>query len=141
MATITFSGCKAIGFPANTSTSFSGTIVTPPLSGELCEISKASKTVGSVIFLTETLVVEVPLAKQTIEVNGSAIGEVKPVGKKQSTSELFFTQKDGAQMPSKCEGGPELTLLANEAKKGFKQAGLATTEQLTYSQQIEVTSS
>jgi hypothetical protein len=139
-ATVTFKECKALGFAANSAGDASGVILTA-LSGELCELAKASKTVGADLTLPANVVIEVPVAKQKIEVKGSVIGEIKPVGKKQSTGELVFTQKEGVQVPTKCEGGAEQILLAKEAEKEFKQAGEATTESLTFSKEIEVTSS
>jgi hypothetical protein len=139
-ATVTFEGCKAIGFAANTASDLPGVILTE-LTGELCEIEKAKKLVGAKLTLPSTVIIEVPTAKQKIEVKGSVIGEVKPVGVKQSTGELVFTQKEGVQKPTKCEGDEtESILLAKEAEKAFKQAGEATTESLTFSKEIEVTS-
>lgn len=138
-ATVKFEECKAIGFAANTSGDASGVILTS-LSGELCELSKASKNVGAVLTLPANVVIEVPTVKQKIEVKGSVIGEIKPVAKKQKTGELVFTQKEGVQGQLKCEGGTEKVLLAKEAEKEFKQAGEQTSEALTFSKEIEVTS-
>jgi hypothetical protein len=132
-----FEGCKAIGFAANSVGDTSGVILVRGV-GTLCYLSKVSRIVGLLVEIAPTLQVEVPTAKQKIEVKGTVIGEVHPVNSSQTTGEVLFTQKEGKPGVTKCEGLSESVLLAKEAEKEFKQAGEETVESLEFSKAVEV---
>jgi hypothetical protein len=134
---IHYEGCKAVGFAANSPGDKAGVILVL-YTGRLCPTSKASKTVGMVKEVSPTLVIEVPTAKQKIEVKGAVIGDVKPINKSQTTGELVFTQKEGKPGIEKCEGEAASVLLAKEAEKEFKPAGEEGVESLEYSSAVEV---
>jgi hypothetical protein len=136
---IDFLGCKAIGFAANSVADKAGVILAKGL-GLLCYIFKLAKTVGLSVEVTPTLQIEVPTAKQKIEVKGSVIGEVKPVNLKHLSSEVVFTQKEGKPGIEKCEGQAAAVLLAKEGEKAFKPSGEETFERLEFLglQEVEV---
>jgi hypothetical protein len=135
-ATIAREGCKAVGFSANTPGDATG-VELFATSGEVCTLNKAAKTTGILVKVPQT-VIEVPTAKQKLEIKGSLIGEVKPLNKSQTTGELVFTQKEGVQGIIKCEGGSEQFLLVKEAEKEFKQAAMEMTESFVYAKAVEV---
>lgn len=132
-----FEGCKAIGFAANSVGDAAGVILVKG-TGTLCYLSKAAKTVGLSVEVSPTLQIEVPTAKQKIEVKGTIIGEAKPVNSSKTTGEVVFTQKEGVPGIEKCEGVAAPVLLAKEAEKEFKPAGEETTEALTFSKAVEL---
>jgi hypothetical protein len=128
---IHFEGCKALGFQANTPLDNPGVILVKGLA-LLCYLNKAAKTVGLNVEVTPTLQIEVPTAKQSIEVKGNVIGEVTPVNSKKSTGTVNFTQKEGKPGIEKCEGAAAAVLLAKEGTKEFKPAGEETKEEVEF---------
>jgi hypothetical protein len=120
-------GCKAIGFQANTPMDSPGVILTKGLA-LLCYLNKGLKTVGLAVEVTPTTIIEVPTAKQKLEITGTVIGEVKPVNVKKPTSEVVFIQKSGKPGIEKCEGAAAAVLLVKESTKAFKPAGVETTQ-------------
>jgi hypothetical protein len=137
---IHFEGCKAIGFAANSFTDKAkpGVILAKGV-GTLCYISKPAKRVGLSVEITPTLQIEVPTAKQTIEIKGTIIGEVvSPINTLSFSGSVVFTQSAGKPGIEKCEGTPAAVLLAKEATKAYKPAGEETTESLKFSSGVEV---
>ena len=135
-ATVTREGCKALGFNANTPGDATG-VELFATTGELCTLNKVAKSVGLLIKLPTTTI-EVPTAKQKIQITGSLIGEVNPVNKSQTTGELVFTQKEGVPGLEKCEGQPAAILLVKEGEGEFKAAGMSMTMRLEYVKATEV---
>jgi len=134
-----FEGCKALGFAANSvdDKAKAGVILVKG-TALLCYLSKAAKTVGLLVTISPKLEIEVPTAKTIITVEGSVIGEVKPINKSQTTGEVIFTQKEGKPGIEKCEGEAADVLLAKEGTGAFKVAGEKTTESLTFTPALEV---
>jgi hypothetical protein len=121
-STIDFSTCTAFGLPANSLGDASG-IILVKVNSELCYISKAEKTVGIVFTLPSTLHLEVPSTKLLINVQGSFVGKIEPINKKQATYTLVIEQKEGKQAIEKCEGGAALKLETSVDGGAFTQSG------------------
>jgi hypothetical protein len=115
--TVKFTGCKAAETHACHSTSpVGGTeeIVTKLLSMKLGFIKEPATTeVG--VSLSASPLAEFECAIGTGEkaiVKGSVIGKITPLETKTKTFKLAFVVKEGAQFPTKFEGGSEDTLFA-----------------------------
>jgi hypothetical protein len=132
-----YEGCKALGFSANSPGDGAGVILM--LSTDtMCYLSAASKVVGLSAQISPNLQIEIPTAKQKLELKGTVISELKPINKLQTTGEAVRTQKEGKSGIEKCEGQAAAVLLAKEAEKEFKSAGEEAVESFTFSKAVEV---
>jgi len=74
-----------------------------------------------------------------IELEGSAIGEVKKINKPTEENSVAFAVKQGAQFPEMFEGGEKDTLIANiGVTKTAEAATLATVAEVENAEPIEV---
>jgi hypothetical protein len=95
--TIDFTGCTALGFPANTLGDPSGTILANVLF-LVCLTNSATLLFGFLIEPTETVHVEVPFGKILILVKGAVIGSLVKAGEVAGKEfEITFAEKDEAK--------------------------------------------
>ncbi len=141
--TITLTGCVLNGLVCNTPGVAAGEIITSPLLSTLGYINRAKKQVGDSL--------ENPTGAPftqficgsglTITVTGSVIGRIKPVNTLITPPKHFkiaFKQAVGKQKPTKLEGGP-IDVLGVAVNGGpSEEAGLSSTETLTFATPTEV---
>lgn len=123
---LTFIEAHSLGDPANT--------ILLHVTGELCFIKKAApEEVGVLLSPTGPVHIEAPATSTLVVVEGSVVGKVLPVNKKQTTGTV--------NLPStllKCEGQTDgLTAKENEGTTA-KEAKEITNEELTFEEAIEV---
>jgi hypothetical protein len=141
--TITFTGCVLNGLVCNTPGVAPGDIVTSPLLSILGYINKAKKEVGDSL--------ENPTGAPftqficgsglTVTVTGSVIGRVKPVNTlvpPPKHLKIAFKQTAGKQKPTKLEGSPIDVLGVSVNGGPSEEAGLSSTETLTFAAPTEV---
>lgn len=140
---ITLTGCVLNGISCNTPGVAAGDIVTSPLISTLGYINKAKKQVGDALenatggpftqFICGTGL--------TITVTGSVIGKITPVNALIAPPKHFkiaFKQATGKQKPPKLEGGPVDVLGVSVNGGPSEEAGLSSTETLTFAGPTEV---
>jgi len=130
--TIDFTGCTAFGlFTANSLGDAAGTILTTA-TGELCTLTyNPLLTVG--LKLSPTGKVHIEVAGNLALVEGTLIGEMKPINsKKLGGFKLELTQKGGEQAIKECRGGSIETLKGSENEGAVKEAGEETTDEINY---------
>jgi len=129
--TIDFLGCTAFGlFSANSLGDPSGTILTTA-KGELCTLTASPLTVG--LKLSPTGKVHIEVAGNLALVEGTLIGEMKPLNeKKLGGFKLELKQSGGSQTIKKCEGGATETLKGSENEGTAVEAGEETTDEINY---------
>jgi hypothetical protein len=139
IANIEFEGCKALGlFAANTSGDPSGEILLHLATFTIGFINKGTLQMGVSLHLGGTVKVEVPAAKSSIEIKGSAVGALFPIGSKVKVVEMIFEATKGKQTFTKLEGGFEETLSAVLTGGKPESAGWRSTQQLATSASAEV---
>lgn len=139
---IKFTGCEAaLGGKCNTGGAAAGEVALV-LSMRLVYLNKASKEIAylfSILHLGTTI--EIKCEKLTIQLKGSFLIPVSPLNKPQFRYTLVAKQKEGKQEPLEyeTEGGGKapntLEVEVNGAKA--EQAGLETTEKVTFAEEIE----
>ncbi len=141
--TITLIGCVLNGIVCNTPGVAAGDIVTSPLISTLGYINKAKKEVGDSLENPAGA----PFAQficgsgLTVTVTGSVIGRIKPVNRLIPPPKHFkitFKQAAGKQKPIKLEAGPIDVLGVSVNGGPSEEAGLSSTETLTFAAPTEV---
>ncbi|HXN39989.1 MAG TPA: hypothetical protein VN892_18305 [Solirubrobacteraceae bacterium] len=104
----------------------------------LCYINKAKEEVGLAVHIPPGIHVEV--AGTLIEMIGSIIGRITPFKKKiLGPFQIAFKASEDKQEITKCEGGPEESLLVSENGGSFKKAAdILVTEGSAVSQEQEL---
>jgi len=138
-ATIDFLGCKAFKlFNANSLGDPSGIILTS-VKGSLCileeNVSPGTKLrIG--LRLAPTGKVHIEASTELVLIEGTVIGEVKPLEKlKLGLFELILQKgtNAGEQQIKECKGGPKEVLLGQENEKGeFKEAAEVTNDEINW---------
>jgi hypothetical protein len=136
---VTYKGCESSKKECKSSGAKEGEIKTTALKGSLGEVEKAEaeSEVGENLEPEsgkEFTSVEscTPLGVK-VKVEGSIIGEVKPIKKLGTTGELIYKESGKKQQIKKFKGGKEDVLTADGS------SGLETTDNVTFSKEIEVT--
>jgi hypothetical protein len=141
--TITLIGCVLNGIVCNTPGVAAGDIVTSPLFSTLGYINKAKKEVGDSLENPTGA----PFAQficgsgLTVTVTGSVIGRIKPINTLIPPPKHFkiaFKQAAGKQKSPKLEGGPIDVLGVSLNGGPSEEAGLSSTETLTFAAPTEV---
>jgi hypothetical protein len=139
---ITFSGCAQGKVACNTLGMPPGEIATSPLTFTMGYINKPKKQVGlDLVPLPGSSFMEFvcgPAVRGIVR--GSVIGRIAPVNfkvKPPKYFELHFTQSKGVQKVTKLEASPVDTL---ETSFGgpFEESGLASTDKITFLEEVEI---
>jgi hypothetical protein len=138
-ATIDFQTCKFTTLVNVNSLGDPTGVILTTVGGELCYLNKGEKKVGIVLKPTGKIHLEFAGFGILDIVEGSLIGEVKPVNRKLKEGyEIVLQQAAGAQKILKCEGGAETHLVGAEDEGANKAAGLATIDDIKFENETEV---
>jgi hypothetical protein len=132
-ADVHFEGCTLAGLPAN-SLGDAKEVILAKATGELCFTNKAPLTVG-ILFKITPVHIEVPSILELVEVTGTALGTITPVGT--LTTGPYTLTLSATTAKEKCEGGvaPELKV-EKEHNKTPLAAIESTVETLTFDKDV-----
>lgn len=137
---ITFKGCKSGKSPCNTPGAAPGIIATGILAVRFGYLNKAKKLVGADIFEPAggPIFYYGCSSAMSAKVIGSVIGQITPVNKVVTPSEVFklkFQQALGIQKWGSLEGGPT-DILETSYGGPFEVTGLANTEAVLFGEPV-----
>jgi hypothetical protein len=129
--TVDFTGCKIFGFVGAHSLGDPEGTVLVTANGTICFLNKANKEVA--VKLTPTGKVHIEAAGALAIVEGTLIGQLKPVNTKSLAGELVLKERAaGEQELLKCEGGAEEHLTTSENEGTAKASSEVTTDKIGY---------
>jgi hypothetical protein len=128
-ADLHFKGCKAFGlFGANSVLDETAVVLTGSGTLGICLIDSTTLEFGVFLAFDKTIVIEVPAAKDKVEIKGSLIGALSPNNLGEVKTATFSVTKGMAGI-KECEG-KKAQLLISLNGGAFIEAGKATTETL-----------
>jgi hypothetical protein len=144
IGSIHFTGCTALGLPANSLADEKEVILVNNATALVCLINPTTLEFGILVKLAETLHIEVPLASLLINISGSIIGKIAPNAKEvKKEKTITFEQTSGDVTPKECTNTKgekvkgELKYEQNESGKP-ENSGLTSAVKLTFAAETEL---
>jgi hypothetical protein len=133
---VKYTGCVEGTKKCKTTGAKEGEIVTNAVKGELVYVNKAKTIVGELLKPESGEVFVAPNCGAEIQVKGELIGEALPLNTESTSGELDFVATNGVQKWQQIEEAGTKHHLS--AFAGFVEAGLNSSESLTFGEAVEI---